>query len=53
MRVLITGHNGFLGKSIVSKLYKNIEIIVVNDCSNEKVTDESFHYELKQKFGFS
>lgn len=47
MRVLITGHNGFLGKSIVSKLYKNYEIVGIDKVIDQNTRIKSIEHDLK------
>ena len=42
-RIFITGGTGFLGRSLIERLYKDNEIIIYS-------RDESKHYSLKEKY---
>ena len=46
MKILITGHNGFLGKSIVSKLYKNDEIVGIDKVIDKDLLIRSIEHDL-------
>lgn len=46
MKVLITGHNGFLGKSIVSKLHNNKKIVGVDKDTSDVPLIKSIEHDL-------